>query len=387
MLKRIYHYLLGYSEYRFPASAHAAVLEHLLVRGIGSLSCTVEGEEGVLLLPRAAAPDFPPGLSCRFVREWGLPERLTALLRRPGLILGGLLGILLLIVSSMTVWRIEIRGNERLGSLEIEEALDAAGLSLGAWGPGVDTAAVRTRVLRDCPDIAWIGIYLRGTTVAVEVRETVLNHETGEAGGLCNLVAAEDGVVEALRVDRGRAVVAPGTTVRRGDLLVSGIYRTAGGVTAVRAEGEVLARTIRHFTVLQPLSVGERDYGEERISALALNFFGKDIKLFKKSGKSTEKYAIIKRKEQVVLFGEIALPIFVHREYRLPYTEELLTLTEEEAVRAAHLRIRGAMAAALTDAELLRKSFSGEWTDEGYLLTCTVECITDIAVPLTYLTE
>ncbi|MBO7293702.1 MAG: sporulation protein YqfD, partial [Clostridia bacterium] len=156
---------------------------------------------------------------------------------------------------------------------------------------------------------------------------------------------------------------------------------------AVRAEGEVLARTVRHFTVLQPLSVGDRAFGEEQISALTLNFFGKDIKLFKKSGKSTEKYAIIKRKEQVVLFGEIALPIFVLREYRLPYTEELLTLTEEEAVRAAHLRIRGAMAAALTDAELLRKSFSGEWTDEGYLLTCTVECISDIAAPLTYETE
>ncbi|MBO7293560.1 MAG: hypothetical protein J6V07_06475, partial [Clostridia bacterium] len=81
------------------------------------------------------------------------------------------------------------------------------------------------------------------------------------------------------------------------------------------------------------------------------------------------------------------LPIFVLREYRLPYTEVLLTLTEEEAVRAAHLRLRGEMAAALTDAELLRKSFSGEWTDEGYRLTCTVECIADITAPLTYETE
>lgn len=387
MLKRLYHYLIGYSEYRFPASAKVAVLEHLLLRGIGAITCSLEGEEGRLLLKSTAEPAFPPSLSCHLAARRGFPAHLAALFRRPGLVLGVLVGILLLAISSMTVWRIEIRGNERLGTLEIEEALDAAGLSVGMWGPGIDTAAVRTRVLRDRREIAWIGIYRRGTTVSVEVRETAPAEEGGEGGGLCNLVAAADGVIESLRVDRGRAAVSPGATVRKGDLLISGIYRTAEGIAAVRAEGEVLARTVRHFTVLQPLSVGEREFGEEEMAALTVNFFGKDIKLFKKSGKSTEKYAIIKRKEQVVLFGEIALPIFVLREYRLPYTEGLMTLNEEEAVRAAHLRLRGEMAAALADAELLKKSFSGEWTDGGYRLTCTVECISDITVPLTYETE
>lgn len=387
MMKRLYHDLLGYTEYRFPAASHAAVLEHLLISGIGTVSCRIEGEEGILLLPRAAVPDFPPALLCRPTASLGMPARLGSLLRRPGLLLGILVGILLLALSSMTVWKIEIRGNERLGSLEIEEALGEAGLSVGMWGPGIDTAAVRTRVLRDRSEIAWIGIYRRGTTVSVEVRETAPKEEADGGGGLCNLVAAADGVIESLRVDRGRAAVSPGATVRKGDLLVSGIYRTAEGLAAVRAEGEVLARTVRQFTVLQPLSVGDRAFGEAALSALSFNFFGKDIKLFKKSGNSTEKYAIIKRKEQIVLFGEIALPIFIIREYRLPYAEELLSLTEEEAVRAAHLRLRGEMAASLTDAELLRKSFSGEWTDGGYRLTCTVECITDIASPLTYDTE
>ena len=389
MIRKIYYALRGSISFSFPAADRARVLDHCLREGIGAISCTVSGEEGRLRLLKRDACRLPESLGCCQIGEQGLPMLVRRACDRPGLVIGAVLGLLLLLLSSLTVWRVEIRGNERIGATEIEEALSAAGLSVGDLTVATDIASVKTRFLRENPEISWIGIYLRGTTAAIEVRE----RENGGIGGtedglpLSNLVAATDAVIESIYAERGRAAVSEGMTVKRGDLLISGIYRTAEGLACVRAEGVVRGRVTRDFQVVQPLRAVRKEYTSRKASAFSVNFFGKEIKLFKIAGKSEEEYDIIKRKEQVVLFGALRLPIYFSREYRLSYVERELILTENEAVKAAYASLHAELASALADSELLRKRLEGELTEEGYCLRCHTEYLTDIAVPLAYETE
>ncbi|MBQ2718612.1 MAG: sporulation protein YqfD, partial [Clostridia bacterium] len=175
-----------------------------------------------------------------------------------------------------------------------------------------------------------------------------------------------------------------GMTVKKGDLLISGIYQTASGVVSASARGEVRGRVRRTVEVCQPLFEVVKDYGKRSILGISVNFFGREIKLFKSGGKSEGEYDIIKRKEEIALPGGLRLPIVITREYALPYTERRVPLTEEEAARAARLRLNGELVTALADAEVLAESLRGELTDEGFWLRCDVDCVTDIAAPLAY---
>lgn len=379
----IFRFLFGTCVFSFSVEKKTEILNFLLEKGIGALSCRVIDGEGRLTVFRKDAGKIPQEL-CSCIAERGIIPLFRSLCHRPGLIVGGVMALVLLVYSSLTVWSVEIEGNERLGSVEIESALASAGLSVGDFSPSLDISAIKTRFLRENPDISWIGIYLRGTTAKIEVREASDQGETDSKGGFCNLVAISDGVIERISVDAGRAVVAPGTTVRAGELLISGIYRTATGLRATRAKGSVFARSECSVTVFQPFSFDEKQYDEGALDELLLEFFGKKIKLFKKSGKTDAEYDIIKRKEQLVLFNRIALPIFIERNERVMYSIHAVTLTEEEAVRMAFSGLRVEMASRLADAEVVAEKIYAEWTDEGYRLTCRVEYLSDIATPLAY---
>ncbi len=383
-MKRLWLYLWGYAILTFPTSQKAAVYSAFLQRGLGIYG---QGDNGDATCITVLARDLlrlPKDLPCTLLRRGGLGLLVRRLFRRPGLILGTLLGILIFTLSSLTVWRVEVIGNEELTSLEIEEAVAEAGLGVGAFTPTVDTAAVRTRVLEAEPTLSFVSIYVRGTTVLVEVREAAPYVPPSEDEGLFNLVATSDAIVESVTAKVGRAAVTKGMTVRQGDLLISGIYRTASGVVSASAEGEVRGRVRQTVELSQPFYETVKEYGKRQKASFSMNFFGREIKLFKSGGKSEGEYDIIKRKEQLTLFGVIRLPITLSWEYALPYEERRVTLTEEEAVRAAFVRMRGLLAAQLAGAEVLAESFTGEFTDSGFHIRCDVDCVIDIAAPLAY---
>lgn len=386
-MRWVYRYLVGYAVLSLPREGYLALLNVLLREGISVQALSASGDLFRVTLLRRDLLRLPPELHGEIVCERGVIVSLSALSRRVGLLLGILLGALLVLASSLTVWRVEVMGNQLVSAFEIESALSAGGVGVGAFIPGIDKEAAGTHLVRALEELSFASIYVRGTTLSVEVREAAPPLAEADKTGYCNLVATADGVIESVRVEHGRAAVSSGMTVRRGDLLISGIYRTAGGLTLASAAGEVRAVVERSVTVVQDREITEKAYGKEGLASLSLSFFGKDIKLFKSYGKSEEKYDIIKRKEQVVLFGRLALPICVLREYRVPYSLHTVTLTEEEAVRAAYSRIRSELVRTLLDAELLRQSFVGEWTESGFSLTCRAECIADIAAPLAYEVE
>ena len=386
-MKWLYSYLLGYVDFSFRRESKAYLLNALLQKEIGCIFCRMQGDVGYIRLQRRDAAKIGEDMPWELLRTGGLLSGIQAFIGRPGLLIGCIFGILLLVASSFTVWRVEVEGNAKIGSSEIEAGLAKAGLSVGDLSPFVDTAAVRARFLRDNPEIAWLGLYIRGTTVAVEVREISAEAPKEEERGLYNLVASHDAVVESIRVDSGRATVSIGQTVRAGELLVSGIYKTAEGLSVVPAAGEIYGKREDIFEVLQPKFRDEKQPEKARLCSFSLTFFQKDIKLFQKNRHIAEKYDIIKRKEQIVLFNRIALPIYYTREYCVPYTENRRPLTEEEMVKAAFSRMKGILSEALTDSQLLRKELVGEFTEEGYLLRCRAEFVTEISLPQEFFWE
>ena len=174
---------------------------------------------------------------------------------------------LMLAISSLFIWDIEVEGNERLSKGEILRALSDCGVSEGCFWPAADAERVRGEMLLRCGDLAWMTLNVRGSRATVLVLEREEKPEIYDEKAAADLVASRDGVVRGLNVKNGRALVGRGELVRAGQTLVSGEMDSPTGQSRlVRAEGGVTAETWPERSIV--LSPGARQ--KERKNGLRL---------------------------------------------------------------------------------------------------------------------
>ena len=310
----------------------------------------------------------------------GFLNLLTRYKKRTGLVVGFFLALTLLIVSSLFIWDIDIEGTDRVPEQAVLEALENRGVRLGTFAPSVDTEALENYLLLDVDELSFVSINLRGTVVQVEIHEREKNTEIVDTQSPSNLIAAADGQIEALRVTGGLITVKLGETVRKGDLLVSGIIDSAAlGYRLVRARGEVLARTTLTYQVEIPYETTEKVYTGKFFTQKSVKIFSKTIKLFRKDSICTSSCDKIESERRIYLFGLIKLPIFITETEYAEYEIVQKTLSQKEALAEAYRQLRALYENDLAEAEILGRYTSFSEDEAKIRLTQQIECIIDIA--------
>jgi len=226
---------------------------------------------------------------CRLhiVRKAGLPFWKLRLRRRWGLVAGVLIFGAALYFSTAVVWQVRIIGTEHIDEAEVLELAGQLGLRPGVWKRSLDLAGLEEALARRHPDITWASIRLRGTLALIEIVEQLPEPEIER--GPADLVAAKDGLITRVLVLDGEAVVAPGDTVVKGDLLIRGALvvpdhspgeEQQPEAIPVRARGEVEARV--WYEAVAPINrvVPQHiDTGASTKSYL-LSWPGKSLRLF-----------------------------------------------------------------------------------------------------------
>lgn len=343
----------------------------------GSIRFSVSAHAAKRLLRLCAAQ----GIELRVLQSGGIPLVLWRYRRRAGLMIGILLSVVLLILSGRFVWDVRVMGNERMSEEEVLEELRACGFGVGSYIPSVQTEQLENRVLIASDRISWIAIRINGTVAQVQVIEHTPTPTAEERAKPANLVAAMDGQIELIELYRGNAIVSIGQAVRRGELLVSGLYESQTvGVRYTRAAGKILARTEREFLVEIPLSYEEKVYQEEKYAKIALNFFNFSLKIFENSGNEGVMCDIIDEDKVFCLPNGLRLPLSVKVERRVPYTTVTAVRTHDEALTLAYEELDLQLASLSDGAELLSKQIETTLTETSLILHCTVTCIEDIAL-------
>jgi len=181
----------------------------------------------------------------KILEKRGLPFFIFRFKHRKMLIAGMVLFLVLLYSVSSFVWTVEVEGNERLDSRVIVRFLEKNGIKPGVWKGNIDINKVENRMMIDIPELAWIGIEIRGTKAIARVVEAVLPPKVIQKDTPCNIIAAKDGIISRMIVLDGQAKVKVGQTVKKGQLLVSGIieHPDTGSVRYVHAMAQIIART------------------------------------------------------------------------------------------------------------------------------------------------
>ena len=174
-------------------------------------------------------------------------------------------------------------------------------------------------------------------------------------------------------------MVARGDVVRAGDLLVSGVTDWVGGSHFVYAAGEILGRVEHNLEVTVPRTRPEKMESAERMIGISVNFFGKNINIYRDTGNLPAEYVTIDRETPFVLKEGCTLPFSLSVEYAAFDRYEERRFSDAETVRYAEELMKNKLSAEMQGRELLEKSMQGTFQGDTYVLTCRVIALENIA--------
>ena len=320
------------------------------------------------------------GIRMRVESRTGLPYLALAVMKRGGIVAGGLLCIAFAYFSSRVVWDVRIEGNSAVSDDEIIQMLGECGFGVGSVIDELDIDKIENRFLINSDSISWISVNVSGTVAEVEVREAV-SIEPSPDYVCSNLVAARGGTVVEFFEVRGDIQVELGEDVTEGQLLVSGVYgNEETPMRFLRSRGQVFAECERDFCIDVPLEYEKKTYtGEQKIKK-SLIFFEKEVKFFGNSGNSYASCDTIEEVKYFDLFGLGKLPFGIRTVTVLEYVTQTATRSEEQAAEEALYLLWQSFEESASEAQVIGKSLLGELVDGAYRLVACVRSVENIAI-------
>ena len=392
MIQKVMSLLRGTVRVRVESAFPERVLNVCAARGIPLTEPRFLGEEVISLAVarrdwsqfKAACADLGAAASVEHVA--GAPFLIGRLRRRRALLAGAALCLALLALSACFVWDVRVEGAERVPEERVLRVLASLGMRRGSFAFSFNQHDLCNRALLQIPELSWLTVNVRGCRATVIVRERVEKPQIVNESAPTNVVAKRDALVTAVRAFDGEARVLPGTTVRRGQLLISGVVDTRGvaspavGERFLAGKGEVWGRTWYELSTKIPLYALQKTpcEGEWRTGAV---LWGENRLKFriKGAGNLSTKYDKIIDREQWTLPGGIPLPVtWVTETYR-PYGTIRVERGRDEAEAMGRATLERRLSEQLGESgEIVSARVSSAVQGEWLLVTLSAECIEQI---------
>jgi similar to stage IV sporulation protein len=286
------------------------------------------------------------GIRLRIVKKEGVPFITAKILKRKSFFFGFLFFFVLVFVLSSFVWKVEIEGTERIPVAHVRELLKKEGVYEGQLKFRLPSKSdVQHRLMMSLPQASWVSLRVEGTRVSVTVVEKKIpdpvRSEIPDAGPV-HLVAKKDAVIYDLMVERGHPVVEVNDVVKKGQLLVSGVYGDPNQPETgkvVGAKGKVWGEVWYESDIAVPLEQKRKEFTGARqkttypfLSSLELkNPFGKKI--------TFSQMETVKKMHSLYL-GKWRLPLGWVEEENLEMKQVQERLSVPEAARIGTLQAR-----------------------------------------------
>ncbi len=384
-MERIDCLLFGYRRVKVAPEQMDVAVSALLRAGI-AVKIPPDGEFSVREKDARRLTSALSGIKHELSESRGLPGAIRAYPYKLGMAVGVLISLLLAALSSNLIWDVRIEGNEALAASHIEYEVGEAGLYVGGLWSAVDRSVTEARLLEKIDGLAWINVNRRGGVAYIVVVERTDDGQESPTSGYSNIVADCDCVIEELTVKSGVAMVKVGDTVRRGDLLISGVLPEEAGGGFCRAEGMVIGRitdTVSASVDREYKKITDISYSPGKIAVKIFNF---PINIFKRYGNFDARCDIIKEIQTFSLFGA-SLPVELHRELAAVKRTESAAYDDARLVRLCAARLQSATARLTVDAELIKIRTFGEYTESGYEMHSDVVLLTEVGKSLPFEAE
>lgn len=248
------------------------------------------------------------GDSVKVIKRQGFFWKLGGLLNRPVLLAGIFLLLALVLYLPSRIFFVRVEGNRDTSQKEILAAAEACGIGFGSSRREVRSEKMKNALLAALPQLQWAGVNTSGCVAVISVREGPETKAPETKGIVTSIAAIRDGHIISGTVTRGQGMFYVGQTVREGQILISGYTDCGLCIRAEKAEGEILAQTVREIEVITPSEVAFREEVLETKRMYSLIFRKKRINLWKDSGISPDSCGRMYKEYYIALPGGFRLP-------------------------------------------------------------------------------
>lgn len=298
---------------------------------------------------------------------------------RIGLLLGLVILLFTVNLSSKIIWKIDIDGNVNCSEEEILSELKNVGLTLGTYIPNIDYDVLHNRILLNSEKLSWISVNITGNVANVLVKENTRGKNL-PLPTYTNVVAENDGYIASVKVINGKKIVSAGDVVKKGELLISGIIDSQSqGIRYEHATGEVMAYVNKEINIKVPYKSTKKIYTGNKYTDKDYKIFDFPIKFLSKYRNQAVLYDKIEKTEKVRLFNVYELPIETVSTMYYEYEEVPVVLSKQEATDIAFSELRLRLDVELKNAELVSKTVSTSFDESFFYIRCELYCIEDIA--------
>ena len=267
-------------------------------------------------------------------------------------------------------------GNEQLTDGQVLRALSRCGVDSGTRRYSVSADLVRSQMLRELPELAWMTVNISGSRAVAVVMERQEKPEIYAESAPADIVAARTGIVRRLSVENGRPVVHSGQSVLAGETLVSaGMDSLSNGSKYVRAKAQVLADTWRELSAVCPAREEVKQSDLISRSRFAVIFGKRRINLYFDSGKAIDECDKIIHEYNLGVEGLFVLPVTLVREELRGYDTALQPAYDRQEME----QVLNRLLLADVKGQVLEKSFTAAGGEALYAVTLRCHCLEDIA--------
>lgn len=168
----------------------------------------------------------------------GIFYQISKLLSAYGLMAGFICGLLLYVIQSFFVIRVEIWGTEVLNSQEVSAFVSSKMES--RWKTSIDTKLLEKQVYNHFKNLSFVSVSIVGQTLIVNVKEELIPGEM--LGGYRAIYSDYDGLITEVNLIQGTLAVSVGDIIQKGQVLVLPyIINSSGEKMAVEPKAEIFA--------------------------------------------------------------------------------------------------------------------------------------------------
>lgn len=315
------------------------------------------------------------GGSTQIIRRTGLYWLWKSMIRRPILVVGMTLILLLTWFLPSRVFFITVEGNVNIPAKLILEKAAECGISFGANRREVRSEKMKNSLLAVIPELQWTGINTYGCTAVISVKERATAEEVKSKHGVSSIVADRDGIIYSCTVTSGNPLCTEGQAVKAGETLVSAYTDCGIKIQATQAKAEIFAQTMRQLIVKTPLDYTQKGETYDVKEKYSLLIGKKRIFFSKDSGISPPSCDKMYSQYYCILPGGFQLPIALAVERWSYYEPDPVTSASELSQVCAEQFAQEYLSGQMLSGKILGKLESADIGDAVYTLTGRYVCL------------
>ncbi len=244
----------------------------------------------------------PDDLNIHITQKYGLPFFISRYRKRAVLFILPILFLIGSTIYSSYIWDIDISGGNKDIYPKLKTELKKNGVYIGAIKNKISQNDVKRNCILNVDEISWLWVDIKGTTAYVTLHEKTKVPGIERLDEPADVYSTENGVIESMQTFCGIPLVTPGTTVEKGQMLITGVLKSEKENIPIyfhHASGNVIARVWKEKTVNIPKFLTTKVPTGQKQSVYGIKFKNNLINFSINSGISYREYDKIDKNVKV----------------------------------------------------------------------------------------